>query len=122
MGNLHKLFKPQSIYISLGGLYFSVWFSTTGPPSKHTAPASEAPPNSSQKALFECHISVSLVELNGKPTPSCNAKGEFNIDTFLHSSQTFEQKSTSASWDWVEFTETVELQRTGTFLGVNSIW
>jgi len=49
------------------------------------------------------------------------AKGEFDMDKLWHSSQTLEQKSVAASWDWDEFTETVELQRTGTTRGADTI-
>lgn len=42
------------------------------------------------------------------------------MDTLWHSSQTLEQKLIAACWDWVEFAETVELQRTGTFFGFDS--
>jgi hypothetical protein len=59
-------------------------------------------------------------ELTTDP-PLSIAKGEFDMDKLWHSSQTLEQKSVAASWDWDEFTETVELQRTGTSRGADTI-
>lgn len=105
----------------LGGTIVSVFSSETASPSKHIDPLSEEPPKASQKTLLDCQSSVSLEaeELTDTPPLPCNegAKGEFEMKTFWHSSQTFEQKLLVLCFDMDEFPESVELQRTGTGRG-----
>lgn len=91
-----------------------------GEPLKH-GDESELPPRALQKSGCDCQMSVNLVVLEfvGGPARFCNeaANGEFEIDTFWQVFHTCEQKLFEASFDCVEFGETVELHRSGRFLG-----
>lgn len=89
-----------------------MFLSETGSPLKHNDLLSEVPPNALQKSDSACQSWLSVLgeeELMGAPALPCSegAKGEFDIDTFWHSSHTVEQKLFS------DFEEAVELQRMG---------
>lgn len=100
-------------------------FNSTCSPSKQTDSLLEAPPNALQKSVFDSHNSVSLVALallpGVPPAWPCNEgeNGEFIMDTVWHVSHTSEQKSCTATFDREEFAGMVELQSTGTDLGVD---
>lgn len=99
----------------LGGCNVSFFLSKTCSPLKHNESLSKFPPNASQKSDFDCHKSVNKEEFEFWLSPALvfkdGAKGEFVIGMFWQESQTDEQKLFSDV--------AVELQRTGTGLGLD---